>query len=53
MCGRFVRVRTITEIADIFNIREIESDLTPSYNIAPKQPIVVVMEDGKKKLVTM
>jgi putative SOS response-associated peptidase YedK len=53
MCGRFVRIKTIHEIADIFNIKEVESDLAPSYNIAPKQPIVVVMEDGKKKLVTM
>lgn len=53
MCGRFVRIKTISEIADLFNIQKVESDLDSSYNIAPKQPIVVVMEDGKKKLVTM
>ncbi len=53
MCGRFVRIKTVQEIASIFAIEEIESNLDPSYNITPRQPIVVVVEEGKKKLVSM
>jgi putative SOS response-associated peptidase YedK len=41
------------EIGKIFNAVEIESDLAPSYNIAPRQPIAVIMEKGKRKLVIM
>jgi len=41
------------EIGKIFNAAEIESDLAPSFNIAPRQPVAVVLEKGKRKLVTM
>ena len=53
MCGRFVRKTDLREIGKIFNVAEIESDLAPSFNIAPRQPIFVIMEKGKRKLVTM
>jgi Uncharacterized conserved protein len=53
MCGRFVRKTDIREIGKIFEAAEIESDLAPSFNIAPRQPIAVIMEKGKRKLVTM
>ncbi len=53
MCGRFVRIKSINEIANIFKIEHIESNLEPSYNIAPKQPIVVLMEKGRKRVVSM
>jgi putative SOS response-associated peptidase YedK len=34
-------------------VDEIESDVQPSYNIAPRQPVAVIMEEGKRKIVTM
>jgi putative SOS response-associated peptidase YedK len=53
MCGRFVRKTDLREAAKFFSASLIETDLGESYNIAPKQPVVVVMEDGKRKLVSM
>ena len=53
MCGRFVRKTDIREIGKVFKAAEIDSDLGPSFNIAPRQPIAVIMEKGKRKLVTM
>jgi putative SOS response-associated peptidase YedK len=53
MCGRFVRISDLRDAAKFFSAAFIESDLGPSYNIAPRQPVVVVMEDGRRKLVSM
>jgi putative SOS response-associated peptidase YedK len=53
MCGRFVRKTDLREAAKFFSASLIETDLGESYNIAPKQPVVVVMEEGKRKLVSM
>ena len=53
MCGRFVRITDLREAAKFFSSALIETELGPSYNIAPKQPVVVVMEEGKRKLVSM
>jgi putative SOS response-associated peptidase YedK len=53
MCGRFTRGESIDVIAEEFGIGEILTDLQPSFNIAPTQNIVAVVNDGEKKLVTM
>jgi putative SOS response-associated peptidase YedK len=51
MCGRFVRSSSIPEIAEEFDVGEIPFDLKPSYNVAPGQDIVIVLNDVVKKLV--
>lgn len=53
MCGRFVRHRGPRALAEELGIPIVRCDLGPSYNIAPRQPVAVVLEDGQKKLVTM
>jgi putative SOS response-associated peptidase YedK len=53
MCGRFTRGESINVIADEFGVAEIFTDLEPSFNIAPTQNLVAVVNDGQKKLVTM
>jgi putative SOS response-associated peptidase YedK len=53
MCGRFTRSESIDVIADEFGVAEIFTDLQPSFNIAPTQNLVAVINDGQKKLVTM
>jgi putative SOS response-associated peptidase YedK len=53
MCGRFVQKSDLRKIAPLFKVEVVESDLQPSFNVAPRQPIAVIMEDGKKKIVTM
>jgi putative SOS response-associated peptidase YedK len=53
MCGRFTRGESIHVIADEFGVAEIFTDLEPSFNIAPTQNLVAVVNDGQKKLVTM
>ena len=51
MCGRFLRKLDLREAMEYFNVAVIESDLGSSYNIAPRQPIAVIMEKGERKIV--
>ncbi len=52
MCGRFALIEPIEKITDEYFIDSIETDAPPSYNIAPNQDILaVVEEDSKRKLV--
>jgi putative SOS response-associated peptidase YedK len=53
MCGRFVQKSDLRKIALLFQIPIVESQVSPSYNITPSQPIAVIMEKGQKKIVTM
>lgn len=53
MCGRFVQKSDLRKIAPLFKAAIVESDVLPRYNIAPRQPIAVVMEKGQRKIVTM
>ncbi|MBP2239592.1 putative SOS response-associated peptidase YedK [Cytobacillus eiseniae] len=50
MCGRFTLTATFSEIIDRFNIQAaIEEQLyEPSYNVAPSQSVLAVINDGKK-----
>lgn len=51
MCGRFVRNSSIPEIAREFNSDEPPFDMEPSYNVAPSQDIVIIINEGKNRLV--
>jgi putative SOS response-associated peptidase YedK len=52
MCGRFVQKSDLRLIAPLFRAA-LESDVPPSYNITPRNPVAVVMEKGQRKIVTM
>lgn len=50
MCGRFTLFAPYYEIIDRFTIESAfpESDYMPSYNIAPSQQVVAIINDGSK-----
>ena len=50
MCGRFTLTVSPDELQAAFPNFTIPVDLPPSYNIAPSQPIPVVLNDGQEKL---
>jgi putative SOS response-associated peptidase YedK len=50
MCGRFTLTVSPEELQAAFPDFHIPSDLPPSYNIAPSQPIPVVTNEGKNSL---
>ena len=52
MCGRFVRDLAVAEIASEFEVEEPGFDIPPSYNVAPGQEIVTIINDGKKRLMS-
>jgi putative SOS response-associated peptidase YedK len=51
MCGRFEIHSALEIIAQIFGIDNITFDYRPSYNIAPSQDILLVVNNGKRRLV--
>ena len=53
MCGRFTQTVSAAKVAEAFGVQEIAGDIRPSYNVAPTQPVAVVVTDGKKRLVSM
>lgn len=52
MCGRFVQKVDLREAAKIFEAI-VEAEQRTNYNVAPRQPIAVIMADGKRKIVEM
>jgi putative SOS response-associated peptidase YedK len=50
MCGRFVRAISLPELLKEFDVEEPPFDVQPSYNVAPSQEIVIIVNDGKKML---
>ena len=50
MCGRFTLTLSPEELQAAFPGFNIPVDLPPSYNIAPSQPIPVIINDGSKNL---
>jgi putative SOS response-associated peptidase YedK len=46
MCGRFTLVTNPEKLMSRFHLQEIPFDLKPRYNIAPGQPIPVILADG-------
>ncbi|MCC7201809.1 MAG: SOS response-associated peptidase [Nitrospirae bacterium] len=51
MCGRFVLFSSIRKIAGEFDVVTGELILTPAYNIAPTQDVLIVVADGGRKLI--
>src|ERR1051325_6002257 len=51
MCGRFTQTSSAAAVAKEFGVEEISGGLKPSYNIAPTQPVAVIISDDKKRLV--
>jgi putative SOS response-associated peptidase YedK len=55
MCGRFTLTRNLKELAERFSA-SVPSDATPTtprYNIAPTQNVIVVSDDGQRRLQPM
>ncbi len=50
MCGRFTLTLSPEELQAAFPFFDIPGDLPPSFNIAPSQPIPVVINDGGNRL---
>ena len=50
MCGRFTLTVSPEELQAAFPNFHIPVDIPPSYNIAPSQPIPVIVNDGKNEL---
>ncbi|MFZ0240566.1 MAG: SOS response-associated peptidase [Desulfobacterales bacterium] len=51
MCGRFVRHSSLELIEKTFNVDSPARKTTPSYNIAPTQPVLTVVRDDHTRLV--
>jgi putative SOS response-associated peptidase YedK len=51
MCGRFEIHSAVEIIAEIFGISDWDIESPPRYNIAPGQDILIVINDGKRRLV--
>ena len=51
MCGRFEIHSAIEIIAEIFGIADCDLEYPPRYNIAPSQDILIVVNDGKRRLI--
>jgi putative SOS response-associated peptidase YedK len=49
MCGRFTLKSGPQAIQTQFNLSKIPSDLKPRYNIAPTQPVAVVMNEADER----
>ena len=51
MCGRFSLYTSTEEIVEEFGVRQVNHDVTASYNVAPTQEVaVVVQRDGENSL---
>ncbi len=51
MCGRFVRSSSIEKIRTEFSVKKTLDELSPSYNIAPTQDILIINNEGEKQLI--
>lgn len=53
MCGRFVRKTPVQAIAPLFGVEQIDTELEPSYNVAPSQQVLAVLDDGVRRLLQL
>ncbi len=44
MCGRYATSRSSADLADEFDVDEVEGDLEPDYNVAPTKDVWAVLE---------
>jgi len=50
MCGRFVQKSDLPAILRTFQVSQLGFELQPSYNIAPREDVVAVIQDGGRRL---
>ncbi len=50
MCGRFALTHTTQELADLFAADVVATPLAPRYNIAPTQPVAVLVQRHERAL---
>lgn len=50
MCGRFTLTATLDEIAAQFDVPTVSIEHQPRYNIAPTQEVLVVVQNGERRL---
>ena len=50
MCGRFALHHSAAQLAERFSIERIVVDLPPRYNVAPTQPVAVVVQPSQRHL---
>ena len=50
MCGRFTRYSSLEILKKSFQLQEVAGDVSPSYNIAPLQPVAAVMRHDVNRL---
>lgn len=53
MCGRFTLTTNLGAIAKSFGVAGFLEEVSPRYNIAPTQPVIVVNDDGTRHLMEM
>jgi putative SOS response-associated peptidase YedK len=53
MCGRYTLKTPIDALAEYFEVEGYPSSLAPSYNIAPTQEVVAVVEEDEKRKLEM
>jgi len=53
MCGRFVVKGSTLEIVSHFGIETKFFDIKPSYNIAPSQPVPIVLHENEQNMLTL
>lgn len=50
MCGRFTLTQSAQAVAERFGVQLVLFKPAPRYNIAPSQPIAVIMQNGERRL---
>jgi putative SOS response-associated peptidase YedK len=50
MCGRFTLHHSTEEVVDLFGVEEVGVSFKPRYNIAPTQPVAVVVPQAVRSL---
>ena len=50
MCGRFTLTQPASAVAERFGAQYVLFEFSPRYNIAPSQPVAVVIQDGGRRL---
>lgn len=53
MCGRFVQQTSADELAQFFGADAVANDPGGHFNVAPTQPVMVVVDDGKRRVLTV
>ena len=49
MCGRFTQISPLTKIKKFFDIDNITCEVTPNYNVAPTQQVlIIVLREGRQ-----